>query len=140
MQLPIKAHYATLAMLALTERVEAREPLPARKIAEEHHIPGQFLGQILQQLRSAGLITSTRGANGGFLLQRPPDAISVAHVVDALCSPSTGIGADENSSSLSRTVHELWEELRIKQREVLENITLSDLLARSNGSTPMFYI
>lgn len=140
MHLPVKAHYATLAMLALAQRFEAGELLPARAIANDHQIPTQFLGQILQQLRATGLISSTRGSSGGFTLQRAPDNISIAEIVDALCTSTPTTNACNGSSPLSETVQEVWDELQSKQREILENLTLGDLLKRTVDSQPMFYI
>lgn len=140
MQLPIKAHYATLAMLALSEKYESRDVLPARAIAVEQGIPNQFLTQILQQLRAAGLISSTRGSAGGFYLDHAPCRITVGEVVDAVCPPST-TPSDAQASPLSQIVSEVWDELKNRQRDVLDRITLADLIARShNASNRMFYI
>ncbi len=141
MQLPVKVHYATLAMLALAGRYASRELLPARIIAREHGIPNQFLGQILQQLRAAGLITSVRGANGGFQLERPPSAISVGEIVDAVCPSNSAGAASEESSPFCGVVSEVWDELRAQQRTTLQNRTLGDLLLRlQESSGSMFYI
>ena len=140
MQLPVKAHYATLAMLALAERYESREILPARAIALEQSIPSQFLTQILQQLRAAGLITSTRGSSGGFYLDRAPSCITLGEVVDAVC-PAASSSTDTQASPLSQVVNEVWEEVKSQQREVLDRLTMSELLARSQDSSNcMFYI
>ena len=141
MQLPIKAHYATLAMLALAQQFESRELLTARVIARDHRIPSQFLGQILQQLRAAGLITSTRGASGGFQLSRSPEQVSVADVVDAVCAPAPGKTCDD-TSELAAVVLEVWDDLSRSQRSMLEKISLDDLLSRANtdAAHSMFYI
>ena len=140
MQLPVKAHYATLAMLALAEKYESREVLPARAIALEQSIPSQFLTQILQQSRAAGLITSTRGSSGGFYLDRAPGCITVGEVVDAVC-PASNSSTDQQASPLSQVVNDVWEEVKTQQREVLDRLTMSELLARSQDSSNcMFYI
>lgn len=140
MQLPMKAHYATLAMLALAEKYGSREVLPARTIAVEHGIPSQFLVQILQQLRTAGLITSTRGANGGFVLEQDPNSVTVGDIVDTICPVDTSLPS-KHASPLSSVVLEVWEEVRSQQREVLDRLTLADLLDRSReSSNTMFYI
>lgn len=141
MQLPIKAHYATLAMLALAQRCDAGELVTARVIAHEQKIPSQFLGQILQQLRATGLITSTRGASGGFRLSQVPARISIAEIVDAVCVLNGACTPTESESPLSQIVSEVWEELNQKQREILEQFTLADLLAKLEKSpAAMFYI
>lgn len=140
MQLPIKAHYATLAMLALSEKYASRDVLPARAIAVEQGIPNQFLTQILQQLRAAGLIASTRGSSGGFYLEHAPCRITVGEVVDAVCPPSS-TPSDAGASPLSQIVSEVWDEVKTRQRDVLDRITMADLIARSHDATNrMFYI
>ena len=140
MQLPIKAHYATLAMLVLAGRYESREVQAARQIAIEQSIPSQFLTQILQQLRSAGLVSSTRGASGGFYLERAPQQITIGDIVDAVCPISQSLPL-ENSSPLSEVVSEVWQELQSQQLALLERLTLADLLARCRDeSSAMFYI
>ena len=129
-----------LAMLALAEKYESKDVLPARVIAREQSIPSQFLGQILQQLRAAGLIGSTRGANGGFHLERRPDDICVREIVDAICPASTGFTV-EGASPLNAIVLDVWEELKSQQREILDRLTLGDLLSRlQESSNTMFYI
>ncbi len=68
MQIPAKLHYAALAMLELASTEERPQPLALREITQRHGIPQPFLVQILQQLKSAGLVTSTRGSQGGYRL------------------------------------------------------------------------
>lgn len=142
MQLPVKAHYATLAMLALAEQYDTDQQMPARRIAREQRIPSQFLGQILQQLRAAGLIGSTRGSSGGFRLAKRPADISIAEIVDSVC-PWTGSCpvVEDPSWGLSQVIQDVWNELGQQQRELLEGLTLGDLLLRRETSpATMFYI
>lgn len=142
MQLPVKVHYATLAMLALAEKHENGELLPARVIACQHKIPSQFLGQIMQQLRSSGLIQSTRGANGGFQLVRAPSETTVADIFEAVCSFGSERNGIEENGSLASVVLEVWDQLSQIQKSTLEKISLTDLLERSqeSASPTMFYI
>lgn len=143
MQLPAKAHYAVLAMLALADRYESREPVPARVISREQNVPAQFLTQIMQQLRASGLVVSTRGATGGFLLNSSPSDVSIANIVDAICPESNSGGCyqvESGSEGFGALVQDVWDELRQKQQDLLASISLSDLLQRSTASTPMFYI
>jgi Rrf2 family transcriptional regulator, iron-sulfur cluster assembly transcription factor len=143
MQLPIKAHYAVLAMLALALRHRSGELLAARTIASQQRIPGQFLGQILQQLRLAGLIQSARGPGGGFKLARPPERISLAAIMEAIgLSPS----GDQPTSSqehepLADVVHSVWQDLGAVQSKFLESLTLAELVRRvPTDPGGMFYI
>lgn len=78
--LSTKGRYATRIMIFL-----ARQPGPVRKneIAKAEDLNVDYVEQLLIRLKAAGLVTSRRGANGGFSLTRTPDRISVAEVLAA---------------------------------------------------------
>jgi Rrf2 family protein len=141
MQLPIKAHYAALAMLALAVDQQSNQLLAARTIAKQQGIPSQFLGQILQQLRTAGLIVSVRGACGGFKLARPPSTISLSDIVEAV---GCGFPTDSSFSELNpiaRAVTDVWLELAELQSNYLRKLTLEELSNRLvPDASEMFYI
>jgi Rrf2 family protein len=138
MQLPIKAHYAAVAMLALAKQHASGNLTSARAIADEQGVPQQFLVQILQQLRASGLVTSIRGANGGFRLALAPHQISLADVVYAVTPAATG--EVPQAGSAGGTLHEVWQELAAVQTQFLARTTLQDLVERDVSSASMFYI
>lgn len=141
MQLPIKAHYATIAMLALAARYDAGELIQARVISSSHGIPSQFLGQILQQLRTAGLIVSVRGSSGGFRLAKSPDQITLANIVEAVgCSSSSPLPATSHEQ-VARVVGGVWRELSEIQLKYLEQLDLGQLVQQlSPDAAAMFFI
>ena len=142
MQIPVKAHYAAIAMLALAARYREGELVSARSVSAEHDVPNQFLVQILQQLRSAGLVCSSRGSNGGFKLQRAPENITLAEIVDAVCSPQPTSASDGDASELNRVMSQVWHDVIQQQRNLLEQRTLQALLEQAIAHAPetMFYI
>lgn len=141
MQLPIKAHYAALAMLTMAQQYVSSELVTAKAISAEHSIPNQFLVQILQQLRAAGLITSTRGSSGGFRLTRAPQAISLADIVDAVCATQTVREIAQHSSSLNELLLQVWDQAAEQQRNHLRQLSLAELLEREvQMPGAMFYI
>lgn len=140
MNFPLKAHYATVAMLALARQFEQGGIATVRSIAEEHEIPPQFLVQIMQQLRAGGLVTSSRGSSGGFRLERSPSTISLFEIVESVCPPSTTPNLS-NASSLGCIVQEVWAELEADQNAQLRQVKLSELLTRADSNREsMFYI
>jgi len=140
MQLPIKAHYATVAMLALAQSHESGLLLTARAIADEQGIPAQFLVQILQQLRAAGMVSSTRGSSGGFRLERSPHAINLAEIIDAVC-PGSPPSPLSQASALNRVALEVWHDLYALEQDHLRRLTLADLCSRAQSDVQaMFYI
>lgn len=142
MQIPARAHYALLAMMELAKRQEMGKPVALREIVDDQQIPMPFLVQILQQLRTAGLVNSSRGSSGGYFLQRPASQISVLDVVEAvapnLLAPDLNLTAQTADAN---TVVELWKQLASRQRELLQELSLTDLIQRvTTVSGSMFYI
>jgi Rrf2 family protein len=141
--LSAKAQYACLAMLQLAMDYEAAEPTPLRAIAEQHCIPATFLVQILNELKRGGLVTSTRGAAGGYRLSRPPHELTLADVValsEATEVPDQCAAAD---SPLAGTMVALCQELAEARRDCLQRASLSEIAAQAQATSrsgPMWYI
>ncbi len=141
MNLTAKTEYACLAMLELAQHHASGEPVQVRLIAERHGIPAQFLVQILQQLKRAGMVNSIRGACGGYQLAQAPQEITLAELLDVIEGSSDTPTCAANASPLVPVLMEVCEELTSIQRERLEAITLADLLERAAvESDPMWYI
>ena len=99
------------------------------------------VSKLLKSLARSGLVTSTRGANGGYQLARSPRDISAANIIDALEGP---VSITECSASDSHCEHEgvcsvggAWQRVNVAIRRALDDVSLSDLL-RSNNPTPRF--
>jgi len=60
------------------------DALPAAKLAEYHGVPAAYLAKHLQALAGAGVLRTVKGARGGYRLARPPAAITVLEVVEAI--------------------------------------------------------
>ena len=63
------------------------DAVPARRLAEFYDLPEAYLAKLLKALVRAGLLGATSGPRGGFRLARPPEAITVAEVVEAVEGP-----------------------------------------------------
>ncbi len=136
MKLSARVEYGVRAMsvLALHDR---SGPLSLREISRSEAISFQFLEQIFLDLRRAGLVSSVRGARGGYYLARPPEQINVGDIVRALEGPITpvnclaGSAEDREScchrSEACRTRH-VWEKLRDRINEVLDSVFLDELI------------
>jgi len=141
MNLSAKTEYACLAMLELAQHFEGGEPVQVRRIAQRHGIPSPFLVQILQQLKRAGLITSTRGACGGYRLARAPRKISLADVLDIIEGQEQPSTSASTSSPLVPVLLEVCQELTAARRARLDKLTLADLVERATAEAgPMWYI
>ena len=111
-------------------------PASLAEIAAEEDLPRAYLEQLVMSLREASLVTSTRGAHGGYELARPPESISMSEVIRALegpiapmmCAsddPEHAIGCDRSASC---TVNILWVRVRDAVAGALESMTLADLV------------
>jgi Rrf2 family protein len=84
-----RADYAIRALVELAAAGD--QPLKREQIATAQHIPITFLSNILLQLRTAGLLRTHRGADGGYLLTRRPEQITLADVIRAVDGPLANV-------------------------------------------------
>jgi Rrf2 family protein len=94
-----KTEYGLRAMVCLALMGGQKQAVALPAIAQSEQIPEQFLDQIFAKLRRAGFIKSQRGVNGGYLLSRPPEKISIGELVRVLEGSLSPIGCvtEENS-------------------------------------------
>src|SRR6266576_7298508 len=81
-----KAEYGVRLMVELG-RQPGSEPVALSAVAEAERLPLSYLEHLVAKLRQAGLVTSTRGAHGGYRLARPAAEIEMLDVVQALEGP-----------------------------------------------------
>jgi FeS assembly SUF system regulator len=87
MRLSSLADYAVVMMAAAARHCGVTGRLNATMLAEETGLPLPTVQKLVSRLSSAGLIESARGTGGGFRLARPPAAISLADIVEAVEGP-----------------------------------------------------
>jgi len=119
-----------------------------KDIAKREHIPERYLEQIILSLKAAGLVNSTRGARGGFILARPPSQIrliEVMQVSEGSIAPVECVSAPELCSHASLCVtRDIWSEMKKAMNGILESTTLQDLVERQREKEQpkarMYYI
>ena len=144
MKISAKTEYACIAMLELASQYGSGEPDRIRRIAERHTVPPRFLVQILLQLKGAGLVASVRGAGGGYRLIKPPEEVSLGQVMGVVNNASEEAVSSTSASPDSPAVKVLtqtWQEVNSAERQMLDSISLADLLERAKGQDDkMYYI
>ena len=129
MRVSAKSDYAVRALIELASQGEGH--VKGERIAQAQEIPVKFLENILIDLRNAGLVSSRRGADGGYWLARPADEISVADVIRAVDGPLANVrgqrSEDVSYSGSAERLRDVWIALRASLRAVLENVTIGDL-------------
>ena len=126
------------ALRAVAELAAADGQLVKRdEIASRQHIPVEFLESVLLALKHRGIVQSQRGSNGGFRLGRPANSISLADVIRAVDGPMADVRGDRpelvDYEGPARRLQDVWIAVRASLRELLEGITLEDLV---NGRMP----
>ena len=134
MRITTWAEYGVICALHLARRT-AQGPVTGRDIAAQEKLPADYVEQILLRLRRAGVISSTRGARGGYTLARAPEQISIRAVIHAseletfdLHCVSHPVETDRCSASHNCSIRPVWVLLQTKIDDVLESVSLADLL------------
>lgn len=131
MRISARSDYAVRAMLEVAAAAPRR--VTSDDIATAQTIPVNSLEPILADLRRAGLIRSRRGSDGGYVLARPAEQVSVADVIRSVDGPLAWV-RDVRPSAVAyegRAVplREVWVAVRAALRSVLDHVTLAELLA-----------
>jgi Rrf2 family protein len=128
------AEYGLICALHLARRA-GEGPITGREIASSERLPADYVEQILLRLRRAGLVNSTRGARGGYMLARAPIEISVREVIAAselgtfdLHCVTHPVGEERCAESQSCSIRPVWMLLQQKIDDVLQSVHLGDLL------------
>ena len=102
------------------------------QIADAQQIPSKFLETILLDLKHAGIVKSTRGADGGYALSRPAMDISLADVIRAVDGPMATVRGERVESveykGSAKALRDVWVAVRASLRRVLETTSLQDLV------------
>ena len=125
-----KADYAVRAAIELAVAGDER-PTKGDAVAQAQGIPLKFLENILADMRHAGLVTSRRGAEGGYWLARPPEEITVADIIRAVEGPLASVRGgrpeDVDYAGSAEPLQKVWIGVRASLRSVVEHVTLADL-------------
>jgi Rrf2 family protein len=134
MRVSAKVDYALRALAELAATPAAT--VKAERLATAQEIPLNFLENILVELRRAEIVSSQRGAEGGYRLAKPAAEISLADVIRAVEGPiATVRGArpeDVEYTGAAAALRDVWIDLRASMRGVLEETSLADLVRRSS--------
>ncbi len=134
MRLTTRGRYAVTALLDLALQ-PTEQTITLAEIAARQTISVAYLEQLFAKLKRHGLVSSIRGANGGYHLARRADEITVLAVIEAVNVPgeATRCGHKVNCHNGAMCLtHDLWQELSHHIADYLAKITLADLVARDN--------
>ena len=125
MNISVKGEYALQAIFDLASQ-PAGEPVRIADIARRQKIPQKFLELILAGLKQAGFVESRRGAEGGYLLARSADSITVGEVLRSVDGPHPSRARSRRKTETPFT--EMWQQVDQAISEVIDKTTFADLL------------
>lgn len=133
MKISTKGRYALRLMLDIALN-DAKTPVRIKAIAERQQISDKYLEQIVSSLNKAGFVKSLRGPQGGYRLTKKPEEYTVGMIlrlIEGSLAPVACLDDDINNCTRADRCPTLilWEKLYDAISEVVDNITLADLIS-----------
>ena len=138
MKISTKGRYGTRAMVDIGEYY-GKGPVSLRQLAERQCISVKYMEQIVPLLKASGLIRSTRGSHGGYVLAKEPHEISLRDIVQALEGSWSLVDCLEDDTLCNRTkecvTYEVWHDIQEAIYKILDSTTLADIIDRHREKT-----
>ena len=136
MKLTTKGRYAVMAMADLAA-FKDNGPVSLTEISLRQNISLPYLEQIFIKLKNNNLVKSTRGAKGGYILEKPASEIKILNIISAVdeevrmlnCKKESKKGC--NNKSTKCITHNLWDQLDQHINNFFEKVKLQDLVKRN---------
>jgi Rrf2 family cysteine metabolism transcriptional repressor len=125
MHISVKGEYALQAIFDLASQ-RPGDPVRIADIAKRQKIPQKFLELILAGLKQGGFVESRRGAEGGYLLARAAESITVGEVVRFVEGPHQAKGHSRRKAETPFT--DMWQQVDRAVSEIIDKTSFADLL------------
>jgi Rrf2 family transcriptional regulator, cysteine metabolism repressor len=125
MNISVKGEYALHAIFDLSSQPPG-QPVKIADIARRQNIPQKFLELILSSLKQGGFVESRRGAEGGYLLARPPSLITIGEVFRFFEGGQNGKSRAKRRSD--SPFQDLWRQVDDAVSSIVDKTTFADLL------------
>lgn len=112
-------------------------------IAERQNISKNYLEQVFSALRKTGIVKSVKGSQGGYLLNGKTSEVTIGNILRALEGDLSVVKEEQSSSKIEHCIKmNLWDKIDQKLYEIIDNMTLEDLINEYNKGTDsmMYYI
>jgi len=139
MKISKKCQYALKAVFELAWR-DQNEPIKTCQIAQAQHVSLRFMEIILNELKHGGFVESRRGNEGGYMLAKDANGLTVRQIIEHIEGPiSLAQNSDDAASVGNEVFKEFWQEVNNAVGEVCENKSFTDLVElerakRNNGT------
>jgi Rrf2 family protein len=148
MKISTKGRYGLRALIDLAIYGRSGVPVFLSDVAKRQEISDKYLEQIATQLQRAGLVKTTRGRKGGYLLSKAESEIRLNDIIAVLEGPICLVDCVNEPAGCSKSqvcsTRDIWTTLGSKIEEVLSGYTLADIVIlqkqKSGGEATMYYI
>ena len=136
MKLTNKGRYAVMAMADLASNA-SKGPISLSEISSRQNISLAYLEQIFLQLKNNSLVKSSRGAKGGYTLEKPASEIKLSNIIYAVDEEVKTLNCKKNSKrgcnhkSVKCITHNLWDQLDQHINNFFEKVKLQDLVKKN---------
>jgi Rrf2 family protein len=138
MKISTRSRYGLRLLMELTQHRDDK-PVFLNEIAKNQAISEKYLSKLVIPLRGAGIIKSERGAHGGYVLARKPDAINLRQVIEALEGGFTLVDCTEDPEACARAsdcaARSVWTGLEAAMKGYCEALSLADIVNREKNET-----
>lgn len=138
MRISTKGRYGLRTLMDVAMH-QAKGPVTLNDIARRQEISVKYLWQVINPLKTSGLLSVTRGAKGGYVLARRPEDITMLEVVTDLEGPMSVvecIGKEDACSRINTCIaRTVWMEVNRAVEKALGDITLAEVLRRCANSS-----
>lgn len=137
LKITVKLDYTCRILCELARRYEGGEPVRIDDLAQVEEVPANFLAQILGELKSGRLVLSRRGIQGGFLLARAPDQITLYDIIQVVEGDLLELSGNHGGKS-GRRMQQIWNEVRGAAADIAKSYTLERMA--KGAEVGMYYI
>jgi Rrf2 family protein len=147
MKISTKIRYGARAMVELASHY-GEGPIELKEIAKKENISLKYLEQVINPLRTDGLVKAVRGAKGGYSLAKPPSEICLYDVIETLEGPLNLLECLRDAKACQKisfcVTREIWKEVSDAMSKIFYSVTLEDMVNRKRekekGHFPMYQI
>lgn len=143
MKLSTKYRYGSRAIIEIA-RHYGQGPVKRKDLVKTLEIPDSYLENILVAMKNGGLINTTRGANGGYVLAVDPAETTLYDVIKAMGGDEAPVRCLDDDKECPKvgvcSTRPIWAKMKKAMDDVLKEQTLSHILAEESNSADNFYI
>ncbi len=135
MKVSSRLDYALSCAIVLADMHKSGKPVPVAFIAGKERLAYDYVEQLLRAMKRAGIVKSTRGVKGGYILSRHPSKISAEDIVIAIEKKVLKLICDRKKARRKNCIHfddckvrSVWLGLRERMQKYFNSLTLDELL------------